>query len=289
MNSDCGFLYAATGERHLREAAHSAASARRFHPELPTLVYTSAKDLAASGDWLRNSFQQIEIHPQPVFSFRDKIQPLLMSPFRRTLFLDGDTELLGRVDDVFDLLGKFPLAYCRDTTRYNLPSPMVPAVFSEPNTGVLAFLSGDLTAQLFRSWLERYDEGLARHERDHGTGAGYHDQPAFRQVLYESALPHYVLPEEYNLRAYALWYAGARVRILHAREPYLSRWRHAINRSEDMRYGDGETWAGRSVISLKSWVKHRLLGRSPNWLKKESLNKTYQNMNGVEIEKEDKS
>lgn len=284
MSSDCGILYAATGERHLREAAHSSASARRIHPELPSVVFTSAQDLAASGKWLHVSFQRVEIHPQPAFSVRDKIQPLLMSPFRRTLFLDSDTEMLGRVDDVFDLLNRFPLAYCRDTTRYNLPAPMVPPVFSEPNTGVLAFAAGDLTAQLFRSWLGRYDEGLAHHERAHGSRAGYHDQPSFREVLYESAFPHYVLPEEYNLRAYALWFAGARVRILHAREPYLSRWRRAINRSEDLRYGDGETRARRAVIALKEWVKRRLLGRSPRWLNKERLNKCYPAAGGADVE-----
>ena len=287
MSSDCGILYVATGERHLREAAHSSASARRVHPELPTVVFTSAGDLAASGEWLRSSFQQIEIHPRPTFSFRDKIQPLLLSPFHRTLFVDSDTEFLGRVDDVFDLLDKFPLAYCRDTTRYNLPAPKVPAVFSEPNTGVIAFRSGDMTAQLFRSWLERYDEGLARHERDHGTGSGYHDQPSFREVLYESSFPHYVFPEEYNLRAYALWFAGARVRILHSREPYLSRWRQAINRSEDMRYGDGETRIGRAVITIKGWMKHRLLGRRPGWLNKEGLNKHYPAVGGTDFDRGD--
>lgn len=275
MNNECGILYVATGERHLREAAHSAASARRIHPELPLALFTSPEDHTAHQDWLRKTFHRIEIHPQPVFSFRDKIQPLFLSPFRRTLFLDTDTEILGRVDDVFDLLGSFPLCYCRDTTRYNLPALAVPAAFSEPNTGVLAFASGELTSRLFERWLRRYDEGLTRHESHHGSGAGYHDQPSFREVLYETAFPHYVLPEEYNLRGYAKWFAGARVRILHAREPYLSRWRHSINRSEDMRYGDGETIVGRALFDLKSWIKRRLLKRRPAWKDKENLNKRY--------------
>ncbi len=275
MNNDCGILYVATGERHLREAVHSAASVRRLHSELPVVLFTSAKDHASHNNWLRDAFHQIEIHPAPQFSFRDKIQPLLLSPFRRTLFLDSDTEMLGRVDDVFDLLGSYPLCYCRDTTRYNLPAPSVPAAFSEPNTGVLAFASSEMTSRLFEQWLKRHDEGLARHELQHGSATGYHDQPSFREALYETAFPHYVLPEEYNLRGYARWFAGARVRILHAREPYLSRLRHAINRSEDMRYGDGETIVRRALFEFKSWIKRRMLGRRPAWMDKESFNKSY--------------
>jgi len=275
MFSDSGFLYAATGERHLREAAHSARSVKEHHPEFPVVIFTSQKDKDAHGAWLAESFDQVYLHPEPAFTYRDKIAPLLDSPFKKTIFLDGDTEMLGRVDDVFDLLNTYPLACCRDTTRYNLSATAVPAVFSEPNTGVIAYRTGKDTAALFRQWLQRYDEKQKVHETTHGSLAGYHDQPSFREVLYESAFHFYVLPEEYNMRVYALWYAGARVRILHAREPYLTRWRHAINRSEDMRYGDGEPLLSRFIFETKRWIKRRLLGIKPAWVTKEQCNKAY--------------
>jgi len=275
MSADSGILYAATGERHLREAAHSARSVRHVHPELPIALFTSQKDLDAHRGWLAETFDQLHLHRAPAFTFRDKIAPLLDTPFQKTLFLDGDTEMLGRVDDVFDLLDKYPLACCRDTTRYNLSAPTVPAVFSEPNTGVIAFRTCGETSTLFTKWLERYDEKQAVYQATHGSLAGYHDQPSFREVLFEAAFPFYVLPEEYNMRVYALWYAGARVRILHAREPYLTRWRNAINRSEDMRYGDGEPLLSRALFETKRWIKHRFLGIKPGWMTKEECNKTY--------------
>lgn len=271
----CGILYAATGESHLGEAAHSAHSVRQFHPELPTVLFTSAQDDTKHGPWLRETFTEVKLHPDPEFSYRDKIHPLCLSPFEKTVFLDADTELIGRIDDVFDLLDSYPLACCRDTTRYNLPARDVPAAFSEPNTGVIAFAKSEATERLFRLWLQKYDEGLARHRAEVGSAKGYHDQSSFRESLFETKFPLYVLAEEYNLRAYALWYAGAKVRILHAREPYLSRVRHTINRSEDMRYGDGEPPLRRGVIELKRWIKSRLLHRAPAWPDKENLNKRY--------------
>ena len=60
--------------------------------------------VAEHGGWLRERFDCIELHPEPKFTYRDKIQPLFLSPFEKTLFLDTDTELIGRVDDLFDLL-----------------------------------------------------------------------------------------------------------------------------------------------------------------------------------------
>lgn len=271
----CGFLYVATGAAHLQEAMHSAESVRRLHPELPMVLFTSAQDVEENGETLRAAFGKVEIHPDARFSYRDKIQPFGLSPFDKTLFLDADTELIERVDDVFDLLESYPLACCRDTTRYNLPARGVPAAFSEPNTGVIAFAKTEATQRLFELWLQKYDEGRTRYQAEMRTANGYHDQPSFRESLFELKFPLYVLAEEYNLRVYARWYAGARVRILHAREPYLSRVRHTINRSEDMRYGDGEPALQRSIIELKRWVKTRLLHRLPPFPDKEALNKTY--------------
>ena len=39
----------------------------------------------------------VEIHPQPQNNYRDKILPLLRLPYKRTLFLDTDLELLSYI------------------------------------------------------------------------------------------------------------------------------------------------------------------------------------------------
>ena len=46
-------------------------------------------------------FDQVIAHKQPQKSYRDKIMPLLNLPYKRTLFLDTDLELLSPIDDIF--------------------------------------------------------------------------------------------------------------------------------------------------------------------------------------------
>ncbi|MBE2283720.1 MAG: hypothetical protein IAE77_09720 [Prosthecobacter sp.] len=270
-----GVLYVAYGQRHLAEAIHSCGSLRRVHAEIPVHLVTSAEDLATRGDELHAHFGSCSVHPDIRRTFRDKIIGMQMSPFPRTLYLDSDTELLGRVDDVFDILGKFEFAYCRDTVRYAMPAPEVPPIFSEPNGGVLAYRRCPAVEALLTRWLQINDSEEAAYKKAHGPRSVYVDQGALRIALYESDVRQYVFGSEYNLRAYALWYAGARVRILHAREPYLTKYRHSINNNEDMRYGDGESWPVRQVIKLKIWIKENLFGRSRNWRDKERLSKQY--------------
>jgi hypothetical protein len=273
--ADYGVLYVAYGSRHLAEALHSCRSLRRVHPEMLTHLVTSAADLAARSDELHAQFGSCSTHPDIRRTFRDKIIGMQMSPFMRTLYLDSDTELLGRIDDMFDILGKFEFAYCRDTVRYAMPAPLVPPIFSEPNGGVLAYRRCAASDHLLARWLAINDAEETAYKQLHGPKAVYVDQGALRIALYESTILQYVFGEEYNLRAYALWYAGARVRILHAREPYLSKYRHSINRSEDMRYGDGESPLIRKLIKIKIWIKENWFARARNWRGKELLSKQY--------------
>lgn len=270
-----GVLYIAYGDRHLAEAARSAASVHRHHPGMPMIVFTSEDDLRTRGDWLRATFGSVAIHPEIQGTFRDKIGPLLHSPFEKTLYLDADTEMLWPVPDLFEILDRFPFAYSRDSIRYAMPAKMVPAIFSEPNGGVLAFRRCPEVEALLRRWLALYDECESDWEKAKGTRRGFTDQGPLRIALHESDVRQYIFGAEYNLRAYALWFAGARVRILHAREPFLSRWRNRINRSEDMRYGDGARWHERSLFYFKQWIKKRFFGKAYAWENKESVNKQY--------------
>lgn len=273
--ADHGVLYIAYGSRHLEEAAHSCRSLRRLHPEMRIHLVTSAADLAARSNELHALFGSCSVHPDIRRTFRDKIIGMQMSPFACTLYLDSDTELLGRIDDLFDILNKFEFAYCRDTVRYAMPAPQVPPIFSEPNGGVLAYRKCPASDQLLERWLQINDDEEIAYKKLHGPAAVYVDQGALRIALYESTIRQYVFGSEYNLRAYALWYAGARVRILHAREPYLTKYRNSINRSEDMRYGDGESPPVRLLVRIKIWIKENWFGRPRNWRGKELLSKQY--------------
>ena len=64
------------------------------------------------------------------------------------------------------------------------------------------------------------------------------DQPAFKEALYRSKLNTTVLTTEYNLRTPFPFYACKKVKILHGREPSLSKAALSINKELEKRIGN---------------------------------------------------
>lgn len=156
-----------------------------------------------------------------------KIDCIANSPFRQTLFLDTDTRVLGRVDELFELLEAFDLAVAHDPTRLyfgdgeypgkkKYPSN-IPRSFPEMNTGVMVYDSqSPATQSLFRAWQQRYKEMQALGVK--------RDQISFREVLYENNVRMTVLTPEYNCRSRFPVFLEAPVKIYHARhsDPILA-------------------------------------------------------------------
>lgn len=219
MRREAGILYVSTGDSFNAETLRSARSAKDCMPDIPLALFT---DKHPSEDDAR-LFDSIVLIENPSYSFADKIPPLKASPFEKTLFVDTDTVFLDSVTEVFELLDKFDLAYCQAPFRAT-PGEVnrvqgVPPCFTEPNTGVIAFSSGDQFRRLVDRWEAIYSEQQARHEQP------LPDQPAFRKALYESAISAYVLPPEYNLRTPFPMFKGGGLsaKILHGRGGSLER------------------------------------------------------------------
>ncbi len=199
----------------------SARSVRRHLPGVPIVLYTDQTDLPAG------VFDEVRRIENPRHSFIDKIAPLCETPFERTIFLDTDTLACAPFDDLFTLLDRFELAAAHAPYRHDRPF-VTPNCFAELNTGVLAYRRSPAMIALFQDWLRLYEEEVA------ATGRMDSDQPAFREALYRSALPVYVLPPEYNLRTVMPAAVGrCQVRIIHGRGPdmeELARWVNASHR-----------------------------------------------------------
>lgn len=222
-NVDRGIIYVATGPRYVAEAAGSAQSVRRWMPDTPITLWTD--DPARVNGAVFPDIRSIE---KPVFSFADKFPAFRETPYTRTLFLDTDTLLLGPVHEVFDVLEQFDFACAHGPVR-GTDSPELladcPAAFAEPNTGVLVFNRNAETAKLFRLWAERYEEQMRRfpHRKS--------EQPPLRRTLWDSGIRFATLPPEYNLRTPFPVFSGRMpVKILHGREPSLSRAAARVNR-----------------------------------------------------------
>lgn len=205
--NDKGAIYVATGDSYLREAERSAKSLKHHMPDLPVTLF-SDKKIPAGPD-----FDETRILKDCAHSFIDKIQPLMQSPYRRTVFLDSDTYVADNFDELFDLLDRFEIAAALDTWRIGDNVPECPHSFFEINTGVILFRRSPSVRAFLQAWLDEYRRGLKQ------LPPPINDQPSFRKILYQSPLAFYPLPPEYN---YLLWSPGfvgrnSPVKILHGR------------------------------------------------------------------------
>ena len=94
-----GIIQIATGTKHQDEAVICAKRIRPYINDRPITLVTDNPERIENG-----LFDRVVRHPDARNSYRDKILPLLKLPYKRTLFLDTDIELLSSIDDIFQIL-----------------------------------------------------------------------------------------------------------------------------------------------------------------------------------------
>lgn len=201
-----GFLYVATGRQFYEEAVRAARQLKVVSPEAAIAIYTD-QAVPAEGP-----FDQVLGREPYVYGFASKIKGLSETPFERTIFMDTDTFVCSPVDDLFDLLDRFPLAVAQDPTR-EMPwvqEADIPACFAEPNTGVIAYRREKQFTDLLKLWQQINDSDAYQQLYSH-------DQPAFRRALYECGMPFVTLAPEYNARMIYPIMLAQKVKIIHAR------------------------------------------------------------------------
>lgn len=202
-----GVLYVATGRKYLEEAIQSAASLRSCMPEIHITIFTDEVDRA------QDYFSSIIPLRNPFYSQRDKIGPLLNSPYDKTLFLDTDTYICNNCEDIYDLLDRFEIAAAHAPARYRSVVPDCPDSFPELNSGVLAFVKSEDVIAALRDWQRLYEEQVSDNPRNRS------DQSSLRKALYLSKVKFCVLPPEYNYRVNLPGFVGgfSDVKIMHGR------------------------------------------------------------------------
>lgn len=207
----CGVIYVAKGPRsYIEEALVSARSVRRAMPGLKIALFTDAATESVRGE--------VDI-VRPIRSqrsgFSAKIDPLLETPFERTLFLDTDVYMAESCMDVFGMLERFELCVSQDPWRGSYSWETVPFAFATTNTGVLGYRLTPAIRKLILDWGDLHSNEYSKFQSN--------DQPAFRKVLYDSQIRFLTLPPEYNLRTYHPCMLGGHMgpRILHERNSRL--------------------------------------------------------------------
>lgn len=223
-----GVIYVATGRKFVDEALISVRSVNRHMPDVPVSLFTDLHELVSSPlEGVDYVFHITDV----TRSCRDKIKPLIDSPYEKTLFLDTDTYLCEPVYDLFEMLDRFDIALAQAPDRYQYELPELPACFTELNSGVIAFRKNQQVCDLLELWEKTFLQML-----DQDTGS-YRDQHSLRDALYRSDVRFFVLPSEYNFRTICPNFAGKRcsVKIIHGRHADMERVVARLNGSSDAR------------------------------------------------------
>lgn len=193
-----GVIYVATGEDYLDLARASAQSLRQVSPGLPADLFTDRPDAPDLAMFDR-------VTPVPQCHDRAKIDCLPLTRFERTLFLDADTLVLRDPAGLFDLLDGFEIAMCHDVRRGSAlvqagHRVTTPHAFPQLNSGVILYRMTAPVAAFLADWAARF----------HAAPEVRRDQVILHDLLWQTDLRLWVLPEEYNMR---------RVTVLDAWEP----------------------------------------------------------------------
>lgn len=182
-----GFVYAANTQGYIDEALASLASLRRFLPEAPVTIIAPSDLIVPSlphVEWL----EPLGTYDSPIIKAE-----AIRVPYKRAVFIDTDTRIIGDISGLFEILDGFDLALAHEPLRgWDYATPAAGA-FCELNTGVIAFRNSPQVQAFFAEWVRVYD----RMRQEQGLR---NDQPAFREALWhDRVLRHATLPSEFHL------------------------------------------------------------------------------------------
>jgi hypothetical protein len=193
-NMKQGFLYVVDGTRYASEAVLAIKRLRelsslpvcivcdKYYEEINSIVDTKTSVLIAE-----------EIHRS---KFVSKIVGMMSTPFEETLYMDTDTYVCLKIDNIFDALKLYDIAMTIEpsvnTSQFRLDDNFA-YIIPEYNTGVVLFRRNGNTRNLFEAWKYNIDNKIFSND--------YFDMPQLRKTFLnlESTINIGVLCENYNL------------------------------------------------------------------------------------------
>ncbi|MEO6845942.1 MAG: hypothetical protein ABI443_01400, partial [Chthoniobacterales bacterium] len=202
---DTGFVYIATGERYVQEAAQSAAMLRRHNPNHRICLIT---------DDTRNMepfWDDLVILEAPHFGFRDKIE-MRRCPYQRFVYLDTDTHIIGDLSDLFLMLQQFDACGVQLFEGHDYHIDGIPDAYSETNGGMLGFRKGMEVDLFFEEWQRLYAEFRAQNEAGDYHYANVGDQKSLRAALWNTRLRFALAGPEFNFIPFRIDFASLPVK-----------------------------------------------------------------------------
>lgn len=178
-----GCLMVGHGDAYRRLARLCVRYFKAYNPSIPVRLYT---DEEVNDE----NFDEVVILGD--VWHRSRIDAMIDSPFEQTLCLDVDALTILDIRDGFELLDVHDFALCHDPGR-NHESVVAgnargfPNAYPQLNPGVLFFRRTPDVRSFLETWRNRVE-----------SSGSSRDQPAFRELAYDTRLRIAVLPPEYN-------------------------------------------------------------------------------------------
>lgn len=200
MNNNRGILFIATGQKYIDEVIPAALSCKEKNNFPISLITDSKKYLLPD-----NLFDQIIIKDAS-YSYKDKLL-LINTPYEQTIFLDTDTYVCDKLDDLFRILDFREFAIHQADEGYEFEMDEVSNAMPEFNTGVIAYRLTPNVIKLIKDWGKSF-----MHNNTIIT-----DQYHLRKTLYESEVKFAIFSSAYNFIIYYPNFVIQKVKILHGR------------------------------------------------------------------------
>lgn len=212
-------IYIASGEQYIDEARRSAKSINDTN-SLPIIAYSPIFNEATETipkSWIA-SFDIFGMLPNRLSDkwYIDSVHYLNYiyhnSQFDEILLLDTDTFICGDLSDFFKALDRFDIVGTHAVGRETMVQREdLPASFPELHIGAMAFRRNKRIADLFKLWLDIYQERPGYF--------GNNDQGPLREALWRSPeVKLGILPAEFCFRYRWGGLISGPVRVLHGRE-----------------------------------------------------------------------
>lgn len=218
-------VYSAVGQHHVREAAISAWSAKRWMPDAITVLVS---DQNVSSPHFNKTFVVPPFDKDASRAAKiGKAHAIRCAETEQVLYVDSDTYFVADVRPVFNDRESFEIAAVHDTWQY-------PEIYRKINNGMPYFDPPDSepffnSGVIFLNKSAKIDEFLDRWICPFANNSDIKlEQMLFREAIYSSNLSTRVLPSTFNARIGEPNFFSGRIKIAHRRLGSLVQWSTSV-------------------------------------------------------------
>jgi lipopolysaccharide biosynthesis glycosyltransferase len=210
------FIYVYHGEFFSNEFKVSNASIKKLYPDSQIVVVSDYSDFVAEKESI------LLETTTGLNGFFYKIFGMSLVEESKFIFLDTDTILMDKIDELEAVLDFIPIAGVADPLGSSFTSVAnlkVPKTWSldlfcrELNSGVLLINRNLLPSEFFDRWIFFHEELCITNS--HMTRSRVPDQPSLMRTLHFFQIYPYYLGSEYNFRPYYFQLLNSKIKISH--------------------------------------------------------------------------